>query len=209
MGYTFTMDTIETSKIKLPDGSKYSSYLAKIYQTNNPNNKYFAIDYGYNKNIGTADFHFNQEGVSELWNVKNHQSIGKDVKITAESKLLKPLVNVKSAEPLLNFAKVTKYVGVAGLVVGAAADGYGIYKAEDKPKEIARVAGGWAGSALGAKGGASLGATIGAAAGPLGAVAGGIIGGLVGGTAGYLIGSGLAEKAYDKGKELLVKLKFW
>jgi RHS repeat-associated protein len=102
-------------------------------------------------------------------------------------------------------ASVLRIGGRTLVVVAVAADVYRIYRAEDTPREIAKVAGGWAGAAAGAsvfgKGGAAAGAAIGApfggvGAGP-GAAVGGITGAIFGGIAGYYAGEKAAEETYD------------
>ena len=81
------------------------------------------------------------------------------------------------------------------IVVGALADGYRIYQAEDRVKETVKVAGGWAGAA--AAGGAFAAWFAPAdAAGPWAWVAHGV-GTLVAGGIGYYAGEEVAEKTYE------------
>ncbi|MFA6486189.1 MAG: CARDB domain-containing protein [Candidatus Magasanikbacteria bacterium] len=117
-----------------------------------------------------------------------------------------PHIKVGLGGELLGYAaKAEKTLGVGGLVVGAAVDGYSIYTSDNKVKETARVVGGWSGSYAGATVGASYGATwgagIGAAVGPVGFVvggmAGGFIGGIAGGVVGYLAGANAGESIYN------------
>ncbi|MBT2748670.1 MULTISPECIES: hypothetical protein [unclassified Lysobacter] len=91
---------------------------------------------------------------------------------------------VSRAKPVLE--AVGKVASRAALPVAAALDAYNIATAQDKPKAIVSVAGGWAGAAAGAAAGSALG--------PVGTIVGGAIG--------YLAGSGLAEKAYEGVKSL-------
>lgn len=81
------------------------------------------------------------------------------------------------------------------IIAGAAADGYRIYQAEDKPREIARVAGGWAG-ATAAGGAFASWASPSLATGPWGWLAYGV-GTLGAGAVGYFAGEAIAEEAYE------------
>jgi RHS repeat-associated protein len=104
--------------------------------------------------------------------------------------------------------RLPKYLKVGGRVlvaVAIAADAYEIYTADNKPRTITKVVGGWAGAwvgaELGGEGGAVAGGAIGvwffgAGAVP-GAGIGGVIGSIGGGITGYIIGSKTAEVVYD------------
>ncbi len=201
--YTFTMDTIETSE------KKRSSFLAKIFKSENPK-EFIALDYHEISKENRMAFHLNQKGNHGNFRV-NHDPVGStNVKITAKSKFLRWLANTGNKGLPFNFAKAIRYLGIAGFIVGAAADTYNIYKAEDRPKEVARVAGGWAGAAAVAHVGASAFASAGlAVGGPLGAIAGGMVGAVAGGIAGYVAGSKAGEVILDQGKALLNNFKFW
>ncbi|MBU0578248.1 S-layer homology domain-containing protein, partial [Patescibacteria group bacterium] len=189
--YTWTMDL-------------GGSYITQIYQTNNPS-KYIALDYHLHETgpmAGTSNFHFNQKGVYADWGVSNHQVIGPD-DLT---------INGKGVP--VNVGKGLRYVGAAGLVIGAATDAYNIYESEDRGRDTTKVVGGWTGAWAGATAFASIGAstgawiggmacgtvTLGAAAIPcavIGGSVGGFIGGMFGGVTGYLGGSYAGEEAYD------------
>jgi hypothetical protein len=81
------------------------------------------------------------------------------------------------------------------IVMGALADGYRIYQAEDRVKETVKVVGGWGGAA--AAGGAFAAWFAPAdVAGPWAWVAHGV-GTLAAGTVGYLAGEEVAETAYE------------
>lgn len=139
------------------------------------------LDFGPNvKTGGSVNWHWNQKGVSKLFNVTDHARVGKFM--TA-------------------FGKVAKFSKVAGRILRPLAmvsDAYDLFTAKDKPKTATKIAAGWAGAALGAKGGAGLGAAIGTMIFPgPGTAIGGFVGGVVGGIGGYFAGSKLGEKAYD------------
>jgi hypothetical protein len=81
------------------------------------------------------------------------------------------------------------------LIVGAAADGYRIYSAEDRLRETAKVAGGWAG-ATAAGGAFASWASPSLATGPWGWVGYGL-GTLGAGAVGYFAGEAVAEEGYE------------
>ena len=204
-----------TTKIEAPfkmNGVKYKwtmnadgTYLTKMSKVG-AENKYVALDYGYNKITETANIHINQQGVSSEWGVTNHEVIGpKDLELKINGEPFRPVVSETYGPVPLNAAEGLRYGGTALLVVGAASDAYSIYTAENKPKEATRVVGGWTGAYVGAEAGAWAGATAGAAVGAFfagvgavpGAAIGGFLGGLIGGIIGYSAGSAVAEGAYD------------
>lgn len=81
------------------------------------------------------------------------------------------------------------------IVMGAVADGYRIYSADDRPRETAKVVGGWAG-ATAAGGAFATWASPSLATGPWGWLAYGV--GTVGaGAVGYFAGESIAEEAYE------------
>ncbi|HEY3062572.1 MAG TPA: WXG100 family type VII secretion target [Chloroflexota bacterium] len=94
-------------------------------------------------------------------------------------------------------ATVIKGVSRGLFVVGAGLDAYSIATAENKPREITRVAGGWAGAWAGAEGGALAGAAIGSIFPGPGTAIGGFVGGVAGGVGGYIGGSNIAQKVFD------------
>lgn len=101
--------------------------------------------------------------------------------------------------------RVFRHAGRGLLVVGVAMDAYSIYTATDRPRQVTRVIGGWAGASAGCRivgrGGVAAGAALGAPAAGVGAGPGAIIGGiggcLVGGFAGYWIGSEIGDAGYE------------
>lgn len=90
---------------------------------------------------------------------------------------------------------VVKVGGRVLVIVGAAMDGYRIYRAEDKVRETAKVAGGWAG-ATAAGGAFASWASPSLATGPWGWLGYGL--GTVGaGAVGYFAGESVAEEVYE------------
>jgi hypothetical protein len=90
---------------------------------------------------------------------------------------------------------VFKWGGRVLIVVGAAADGYRIYTADNKAKETAEVVGGWAGATAAGAGFASW-ASPALATGPWGWVAYGA-GTIIAGGVGYVIGEKAGEEVYE------------
>jgi hypothetical protein len=203
--YTWTMKTD-------PNFPGESTYIARIYQNSN-HNKYIALDYGYNIETETANLHLNKpnSGLYNDWGIiRDHEVIGpKDIELKINGEPFRPVVSETYGPVPLNAAKGLRYLGTAALVIGAAADAYNIYIAEDKPKEATRVAGGWAGAYVIGEAGVSIGATIGVVGGPIGVAAGGLIGGIAGGAIGYYAGSEAGEIIYDKAKDFIGSLEFW
>lgn len=142
--------------------------------------RHLRLDYGYNKTKGKVDYHWNQKGTYAEFGITDHTSVG------------------ARGKALYKGARYFKYAGRVLLVVGAAVDIYSIVVAKKKLRQVAKVAGGWAG----ASGGCELVGAAGAAAGtgvePGGGTA--VIGGLgciIGGIGGYLGASWAAGEAYD------------
>jgi hypothetical protein len=90
---------------------------------------------------------------------------------------------------------VLRYGGRVLIIVGAVADGYRIYSAQDRTRETVRVAGGW-GGAIAAGSMFSAWYAPADAAGPWAWVGHGV-GALVAGGVGYFAASDVAERVYD------------
>jgi len=90
-------------------------------------------------------------------------------------------------------------------VVGVGKSAFEIYRAEDRPREVVRqvggwagaVGGGWAGSKVGMAGGAAAGSFVAGAGAAPGAVIGGIGGAIFGGASGWWAGTTITERVYD------------
>jgi hypothetical protein len=138
----------------------------------NSKNGGIRLDYGYNKNFGTNNWHWNQSGVADVFGVTNHSTEG-----------------ARAAGYLVKSLKI----GGRVLVVGGLVDsGYEIATSNNRVYETGRQASGWAGAIVGGEGGAQAGALIGAGIGAwfggVGAVPGAAIGAVVGGVAGGAAG---------------------
>jgi hypothetical protein len=132
------------------------------------------------------DYHWNQKGTLAQYGIHNHTPTGAGGKIGYHA------------------ARVFKWGGRALLVAGAVQDVYAIVQAEDKVREIARVAGCWGGGAIGAKAVGAGGAAVGTFVEPGGGtMVGGIVGGILGGIGGCALGALGAVKMHDYVKETL------
>lgn len=141
-------------------------------------------------------FHWNMQGGMGQVNRPLFRSLGDAV--THDHQLLSHAAPRSGVMGGIPGAKLVRGASKAFFLVGVGVDAYNIATAEDKPREVAKVAGGWAGAAVGAKGGAAIGATIGTFFGPgLGTAIGGGVGGFIGGVGGYFGGSWAGEQAYE------------
>lgn len=148
--------------------------------------KHLRLDYGYNKNTGRVDYHWNQKGTFNKFGIHNHTTTG------------------KGGQALYKGAKYFKYGGRALLVVGAAIDIYSIVVAEKKFRQVVKVAAGWGGAAAGCKVVGAAGAAGGTAIEPGGGTAvGGFFGCVIGGIAGYAGASWAAGEVYDWVEEIV------
>lgn len=95
-------------------------------------------------------------------------------------------------------ADVIEKFGKRIAIIGAAVDGYRLYKSDDKLKTGAGIGGGWLGALAGAKAGAAAGGSIGAVFGGIGAAPGALIGGLAGGVGGYFVGEKIGDGIYAR-----------
>jgi hypothetical protein len=142
--------------------------------------RHLRLDFGFNKNSGAVDYHWNQKGTFNDFGIGDHAPAG------------------PAGEALYRGAKYLRYGGRVLLVVGLAVDVYSIVVAKNRWRQVARVAAGWAGAWAGCEGVGALGAGGGTVAEPgLGTAVGGIGGCIVGGIGGYAGASWAAGHAYD------------
>lgn len=142
--------------------------------------RHLRLDFGFNKNSGGVDYHWNQKGTFNDFGIKGHAPAG------------------SAGEALYQGAKYLRYGGRVLLVVGLAMDVYSIVVAKKRWRQAVRVAAGWAGAWAGCEGVGALGAGGGSFLEPgLGTAIGGIGGCIVGGIGGYAGASWAAGHAYD------------
>ena len=148
--------------------------------------KHLRLDYGYNKNTGQIDYHWNQKGTHAKFGIQDHQPVG------------------KGGKPLYQGAKYLRYGGKILIVAGIAADVYSIVVAKKRVRQVTIVVAGWGGAWAGCKVIGGIGAAGGTALEPGGGTAVGGIGGCVVGAIGGAWGaSWAAEKIYDTVEELI------
>lgn len=142
--------------------------------------RHLRLDYGYNKNTGRVDYHWNQKGTHAKFGIPDHAPAG------------------RGGQALYQGAKYFRYAGRVLLVVGAAVDIYSIVVAKKRLRQTIRVAAGWTGAAAGCKLVGAGGALAGTAIEPGGGTAvGGVLGCIAGGIGGYFGASWAAGEAYD------------
>lgn len=163
-----------------------STSVIQLYDAVN-SSKGIRLDYGYNVVTKDVNWHWNQKGTFANFGIADHSLAGGTMSAVG------------------NASKVVKGVGRVALPVAVASDAYSIYESDNRPREVTRVAGGWAGAyamgqagaMAGAAGGATIGSAIPVVGTAAGAAAGGLVGGIGGGVAGYFGGSAVAQKIYD------------
>ena len=141
--------------------------------------RHLRLDHGYNKSSGKVDYHWNQKGTHAQFGITDYTPTGRGGKLLYEG------------------AKYFKYGGRVLVVAGAAIDAYSIVVARKKLRQVAKVAGGWAGAAAGCKLIGAFGAALGSAEPGGGTAVGGVVGCIAGGIGGYMGASWVAGEAYD------------
>ncbi|MEO0821509.1 MAG: hypothetical protein AAF074_13905 [Pseudomonadota bacterium] len=145
-----------------------------------PNGKqHLRLDYGFNKNTGKIEWHWNQKGTNKVFGIKNHTTVGRAGQVAG------------------NAARYFKYAGRTLVVVGAAMDAYSIVTASKPLRRTVQVVSAWGAAAAGCKVVGAGGAAVGSAAPGLGTAAGGIIGCAVGGFFGYITAEAVSGYIYD------------
>ena len=147
--------------------------------------KHLRLDYGWNKNTQSINYHWNQKGTFGQFGIQGHTPVG------------------PGKEALFKATRHFKYAGRALVVVGAVVDVVSIVVAKKRLRKAVQVVAGWAGAAAGCKAVGAGGAAVGTLVEPGGGTAvGGVAGCVVGGVGGYWGASWAAAKAYDWVEEL-------
>ncbi len=140
------------------------------------------LDYGYNAKTKTIDYHWNQKGTFEYFNIADHTSVG------------------RSGAALYRSAQAFRYAGRVLLVVGVAVDIASIVQADRPLRRATQVVSAWAAAWAGAEGAGALGAAIGTAIEPGGGTAVvGVVFAIGGGIVGYWAGDKAGAEIYDWG----------
>ncbi len=141
--------------------------------------RHLRLDFGYNVQTKTIDYHWNQTGTHANFGIKDHTSVG------------------RIGETLYKAAKYFRYAGRTLVVIGAAIDIASIVVSSSPLRRSSEVVGGWAMAWAGCKVVGAGGAAIGTLASPVGTAIGGIGGCIIGGVAGYRVGVGIGGTVYD------------
>jgi hypothetical protein len=142
--------------------------------------RHLRLDYGYNVRTRTIDYHWNQRGTANTFNISDHTTVG------------------KGGAALYKGARYLRWGGRVLLVVGVAVDVVSIVQASKPLKRATEVVAGWAGAWAGCKVVGAGGAYLGTAATPgIGTAIGGFAGCVIGGAAGYYAASSAAGVVYD------------
>lgn len=141
--------------------------------------RHLRLDFGYNVQTKTIDYHWNQTGTHANFGIQDHTSVG------------------RIGETLYKAAKYFRYAGRTLVVIGAAIDIASIVVSSSPLRRSSEVVGGWAMAWAGCKVVGAGGAAIGTLASPVGTAIGGIGGCIIGGVAGYRVGVGIGGTGYD------------
>ena len=146
--------------------------------------KHLRLDYGKNPKTGNIDYHWNQKGVYSKFGIQDHTPAP------------------RGASYVHKGSRAFKYLGRTFLVVGVASDVHSIVYAENRPRQVTKVAAGWAGAGVGCKAVGAGGAAVGSFGGPVGIAVGGLVGCAIGSAGGYFGASWAAGEAYDAAEEV-------
>jgi len=136
------------------------------------------LDYGFNQATNAVEFHWNQKGTFAEFGIANHTPAG------------------PGGAALGRGLAWFRWGGRIMLIAAAAADIYSIIVSDQPWRQVAIVAGGWAGAWLGCESVGAIGAVAGTFAEPGGGTAvGGIAGCFVGSIGGYWAGKTLVVAA--------------
>lgn len=141
--------------------------------------RHLRLDYGYNIQTKTINYHWNQTGTHANFGINDHTSIG------------------RAGAALYKAAKYFRYAGRTLVVLGAAVDIASIVVSSAPIRRASEVVSGWALGWAGCKVVGAGGAAIGTMASPIGAAIGGVGGCIIGGYVGYRVGVGMGGTVYD------------
>lgn len=140
------------------------------------------LDYGYNVKSKTVDYHWNQKGTFDTFNIADHTTVG------------------RGGVALYRSAQAFRYAGRVLLVVGVAVDTVSIVQADRPLRRATQVVSAWAAAWAGAEGAGAIGAAIGTIVEPGGGtVVVGVVFAIGGGIAGYWAGEKAGAEIYDWG----------
>ncbi len=144
--------------------------------------RHLRLDYGYNIQTKTINYHWNQAGTHANFGINDHSSVG------------------RAHAALYSAAKYFRHAGRTVVVLGAAVDITSIVVSSTPIRRASEVVSGWALGWAGCKAVGAGGAAVGTFASPIGTAVGGIGGCIIGGYAGYRVGVGMGGTVYDWAK---------
>jgi hypothetical protein len=138
------------------------------------------LDHGYNTKTQTIDYHWNQKGTHNHFQILDHAPAS------------------QRGQTLHRMARYYRWGGRLLVVSGLAIDAVSIVVASKPLRRASEVAGGWAGAWMGCKSVGALGAAGGTLANPgIGTAVGAAAGCVLGGGVGYWLGSEVGGAVYD------------
>lgn len=149
--------------------------------------RHLRLDYGYNVRTKSINYHWNQVGTFNQFDIADHAVVGRAGAVTYHA------------------AKYFRYAGRVLLVGGAIVDGISIVQADRPLRRATQVVAAWAAAYAGCKLVGADGAALGSLASPFGTAAGGIAGCIIGGYAAYEAGSVAAGEVFDWAEGTLFK----
>ena len=159
----------------VPSGGSTST----LFVQNAAGRRTLRLDYGYNVNTKSINYHWNQKGTYANFGITDHTPTGRAGKVAYKS------------------AKYFRYAGRVLIIAGAAVDVYSVVKANRPLRRATEVVSAWALAWAGCKVVGAGGAALGSAAPGLGTTAGGVTGCIIGGIGGYFGGEALGGEVYD------------
>jgi len=150
--------------------------------------RHLRLDYGYNVQSKTIDYHWNQTGTHTNFGINDHTTVS------------------RVGATIYKAAKYFRYAGRTLVVVGAVIDIVSIVRSAQPLRRASEVVAGWTLAWAGCKTLGAGGAALGTLASPIGTAVGGIGGCLIGGYTGYRSGSALGLTIYDWGQTVFFPL---
>ena len=164
-----------TPRGRIPSGGSTSA----LFFQDKAGKRQLRLDYGWNAKTKTIDYHWNQKGTFDVFQIADHTPAG------------------ASGEAAFKAAKYFRYAGRTLMVVGVAIDIVSIARASKPIRRATEVASAWAFAWAGCEVVGAGGAAVGSAVPVLGTAAGGIGGCIIGGVGGYFAGEKAGAIVYD------------
>jgi len=145
--------------------------------------RHLRLDYGYNVQTKTVDYHWNQKSTYQKFGIADHTPAG------------------RSGPAAHHAARHFRYFGRILVVAAVTADVYSVVVADKPLRRASEVVTAWASAWVGCKAVGAVGGAVGTIASPVGTAIGGVGGCVIGGIAGYVggatVGGGVYEWAED------------